>query len=351
VRMLRRKLLRDLRRQPAQAAAIALMLFLGTALFGASYDAYRNLDASYARVFDELAAADLYVKGGRTSAYAAAAARTAGVAAVATRVEADLPLEARGERLLGRVVGVPPRGQPTVNRLLLRSGSALDPSRPSGVLVERHLAEHFRLRPGDRLRALGPEGWRSLTVRGVVDSAEYLWPARSRQDVLPPPGSFGVVFAPEPLAASLAGLTQANEALVRHGPGGGAALTHRLAELAARFGAVETTTRADQASNAALRTDIDGFRELAIMFPLLFLGAAALATGVLLSRRVRSERGLIGTLRANGARRGQVVAHYLGAPIDLFQRIIINTASITMLNLGQSHPTLVKLNDTGSLGP
>ena len=46
-----------------------------------------------------------------------------------------------------------------------------------------------------------------------------------------------------------------------------------------------------------------------------------------------------------------VVAHYLGAPIDLFQRIIINTASITMLNLGQSHPTLVKLNDTGSLGP
>jgi probable phosphoglycerate mutase len=45
------------------------------------------------------------------------------------------------------------------------------------------------------------------------------------------------------------------------------------------------------------------------------------------------------------------VAHYLGMPIDLFQRIAVNTGSITALRLGPGHPTLVKLNDTGAFEP
>jgi probable phosphoglycerate mutase len=43
------------------------------------------------------------------------------------------------------------------------------------------------------------------------------------------------------------------------------------------------------------------------------------------------------------------VAFYLGMPLDLFQRIHINTCSVTVLHLGQGQPSLVKLNDTGSL--
>ncbi len=41
-----------------------------------------------------------------------------------------------------------------------------------------------------------------------------------------------------------------------------------------------------------------------------------------------------------------VVAYYLGMPLDLFQRIVIGTASVTALRLGRGHPTLVKLNET-----
>ena len=44
-----------------------------------------------------------------------------------------------------------------------------------------------------------------------------------------------------------------------------------------------------------------------------------------------------------------VVAHYLGQPLDLFQRLVIGTASVTLLHLGQGQPALVKLNDTGAL--
>jgi probable phosphoglycerate mutase len=41
-----------------------------------------------------------------------------------------------------------------------------------------------------------------------------------------------------------------------------------------------------------------------------------------------------------------IVAYYLGMPLDLFQRIVISTASVTVLRLGHGHPTLVKLNET-----
>ncbi len=44
-----------------------------------------------------------------------------------------------------------------------------------------------------------------------------------------------------------------------------------------------------------------------------------------------------------------VVSHYLGQPLDLFQRLVVSTASITALHLGQGQPALVKLNDTGPL--
>jgi putative ABC transport system permease protein len=306
VSMLRRKLLRDLRRQRGQALAIAVTIFLGAALFAASYDAYLNLQASYARVFVDLRAADLTVAGGRSDDFAQAARGVNGVAAVDQRTTADVPLRIGDAKLLGRVVGT--TRDPAVNRLLLEEGSL-----SGGALVERHLASDFDLRPGDRLDVLGPEGWQTLPIAGIVSSWEYLWPARSRQDVLPAPRSFGVVFVPEAQAAALAGSGGRREVAVRFSPGADAAvLTARLEQLAVRAGATEAVPRADQPSNATLQTDIDGFRELAVLFPLLFLAAAALATGVLLSRRVRAERALIGTLRASGAGARTLLAHYLG---------------------------------------
>jgi probable phosphomutase (TIGR03848 family) len=43
------------------------------------------------------------------------------------------------------------------------------------------------------------------------------------------------------------------------------------------------------------------------------------------------------------------VAYCLGMPLDLFQRLHIHTASVTILALGKGAPSLVKLNDTGPL--
>ncbi|MCC7355200.1 MAG: MSMEG_4193 family putative phosphomutase [Anaerolineae bacterium] len=46
-----------------------------------------------------------------------------------------------------------------------------------------------------------------------------------------------------------------------------------------------------------------------------------------------------------------VVAHYLGLHLDLFQRIVISPASITIVHFGRLGPWLIRLNETGPLEP
>jgi putative ABC transport system permease protein len=312
VRTLRTKARRDMRRQAGSFAAIAVTIFLGVTLFGASYDAYSNLDDSYKQAFVEYRFADLTVTGGESGRFAAEAERTAGVEAVQARTQADLPLHVGRDKLLGRVVGLPPGRQPAVNRVDVERGSYPRPGEPDGVLVEKHMADAFDLAVGDAVTAVGAPGPEKLRIAGVASSPEYFWPARSRQDILPAPKDFGVLFAPEATARRLAGSRGPNQVAVYYDGGReSAALTAKLSRRAGQLGAADVLTRADQPSNNALQQDVASFREMALLFPLLFLSAAALATGVLMRRLVTAQRPIVGMLRACGYSRRQVVSHYL----------------------------------------
>ena len=54
---------RDMQRQRWQFLAVLVTIVLGVMLFAASYDAYRNLEASYTDTYDRLAFADMTVTG------------------------------------------------------------------------------------------------------------------------------------------------------------------------------------------------------------------------------------------------------------------------------------------------
>jgi putative ABC transport system permease protein len=312
VRLLRRSLRRDLAARRAQFVAVGVTILLGVALFGASYDAFQNLTASYQGLYDDLRFADLTITGGPADAVAARLADEPGVAAVATRTVADVPIDAGGHRFLGRVVGMPSSGDPPVDRVRVLRGTGLDPAQKDGILVEQHMAATFHLEPGDTIEVLGPAGWRQATVVGVVASPEYLWPARSRQAVLVPFEEFGVTFGLESFAAASPPGTTHAETLVRLAPDAPAGTLDRLTAVAIAAGASATMTRVEQPSNAALQEDVSGFGELSLAFPLLFLGAGALAMAVLLGRMVATHRAQIGILRASGFGRRTILAHYLG---------------------------------------
>ncbi len=309
-RLLRRKVLRDLRRRRSQFAAVAVTVFLGILLFAANHDAARNLDASYREVYERLDFADVWATGGPTDEIVAELAADPDVTAVAARTRFDAPIRIGDRQLVGTVIGMPTGAEAPLNRLMVLDGRDFEPGDASAdvAIIEQHGRDEFGLGPGDGIAVRGDDGWRELELAGAAASAEYVWLAPNRQQLVAVPDEFAVVFVPESVARELApdAPQQVMAGVVDHR----ADVADRLVEQARSAGAVDAYSRADQASNTALQADVSGFQQIAFLFPVLFLTVAGMAALVLLSRLVRTERPQIGMMVANGMSARTIRRHY-----------------------------------------
>lgn len=309
---------RDIKAQRGQFLAVSVTIALGVLLFASSYDAYRNLDGSYNQTYDRLSFADITVVG-VDPGFADTARAIEGIAAAEARVQADLPMRVSAEHnFLGRVIAYPPDGQPEVNQIDVIEGTYLDPDDDSAVVIESHMAEQFDIGVGSTVEIFDGTDWREARVTGVAVSAEYIWPARDNQDIFPPPGTFGVVFISDSLTGILPAEAARTDVNVTYDDGADVPATDSLVRDAAEAaGSADVSPRADQASNSTLLLDVNGFQSMAIMFPVLFMTAAGMASYVLLTRIVFAQRGVIGTLRASGLGRRQILRHFLSYGLRL----------------------------------
>lgn len=308
---LARKRRRDIRRQRWQFLAVGATVLIGVLMFAATYDSYRNLAASYGQTYQRLAFADMTITGGNDS-LAKTLEGIDGVAAVEVRHVADVPVTIGSSTLLGRLIGMPVGTEPAVNRIDVTRGSGLTTPGAADAVAEIHVARTFSLAPSDMFTVQA--GSRStFTIVGIASSAEYIWPAASTQEVFVDPNQFGVFFVDESLVAQLPASVSVRQTLVLYDQGVDVAATDALVhDAATSAGATSIVTQADQPSNATLNLDVEGFGEMAIAFPVLFLTAAGMAIYVLLTRLVVSQRSIIGTLRASGMGARQIRNHYLG---------------------------------------
>ncbi len=311
-----RKSIRDLMRQRAQVIAVGITIMLGVTLYIGSASAYQNLTVSYGYTYERLAFADLTATGGNGNEVAAAALAAGAEDAVA-RIQTDPPVFIENTKIVGRIVGLPTEEHPTVNDVGVLTGDYFDPRTTDQVLLEQHAAETFHLGVGDTVDVFADGEWHTLTIQGTVESAEYIWPSRSRQELLADSRSFAILYVPEAVAESWLG--EPNQAVVALPEDASPDLADQVTQAMRDAGATDVMTQIEQPSNAALHEDLAGFNELSVAFPLLFLSAASVAAYVLLARRIHLERSVIGTLMASGARRGRILRHYLwqGAAVGL----------------------------------
>ncbi len=307
-RVLSRKLRRDLWRQRWQFLAAALVIAIGVSVFVAASDAYRNLQQSFDRAYASQLLPDAVLSGPGATDLGPKARSLPGNPIVDVRRQGDLGTRIHGHTLLGRAVGVPVEEQPAVSQLALRSGALPGPGE---LVVEQHLADHYGLRPGDKVELLGAHGWRTLRVSGSALSAEYFWPARSMQEVMTTPEHFGVVFVTESDLSALVPRPVEQLLVYARDRDATSALAGSAATLAADEGLVYSS-REDQPSYTSLKEDVDAFGTFADLLPWVFLVAGVLGTYVLLSRLVVSQRAVVGTLSANGLSGRTLRRHYLG---------------------------------------
>jgi putative ABC transport system permease protein len=302
---------RDMSRQRWQFLAVFVTIALGVMLFAASYDAFLNLESSYSGTYERLGFADVTVTGAGPT-FTEEVGLIDGVATVEHRRVADVPFRINDDTLQGRLIGMPPGTQPTINQIDITGGAYLDGSSPLGLVAEQHLADFFDLAVGDQIEVFTGTEWADAPIVGTAVSAEYIWLAESRQNFFPPPGTFGVAFVVEDVLDAAPAAAVSEQTLILYTDDADRDATDASVEaLAVTAGAADVMTQAEQPSNAGLKLDLQGFEEMAIMFPALFLLAAGMATFIILTRVVYAQRAQIGTLMASGVSRRLITRHYL----------------------------------------
>jgi putative ABC transport system permease protein len=310
-----RKLLRDLWQMKGQAVAIALVIGSGLAMFVmylSNFDSLaRTQRAYYARQrFAEVFAA---VKRAPQRLEERLAA-VPGVAAVDTRVVADVTLDVAGldEPATGRLISIPAGGRPRLNDLVLRRGRWIEPGRADEVLASEAFALANRLQPGDRVAAVINGRRRALRIVGLALSPEYIYSIRPGE-LIPDDRRFGVLWMERRALASAFDMEGGfNDVSLALTPGASEAeVIARVDRLLAPWGGLGAIPRRLQASHWTLDNELRQLRSFGVIVPAIFLGVAAFLVNVALARALALQRAQIAALKALGYRNRELAWHYL----------------------------------------
>ena len=313
VKMLDRKLLRDLWHTRTQVLTIALVVASGIGGFIASlstHDSLKTLQASYydsarfAHVFARTKRAPLPVE--------AAIAGIPGVAEAETTVSFDVLLDIPGtvEPLSARIIALPDGMRTRMNQVTLMAGRWIDAPASNQVLVNETFASARRLKPGDRITALLNGKREQLEITGIVLSPEYIFPGRAG---LGDETSFGIFWMGRKRLAAAYNMEGAfNQVAIRLGLGASeAAVIDALDRVLEPYGSTGAHGRDEQWSHRALTQEINEQRVFGIVLPGVFLAVAVFLLNVVLTRQIGVQRGQIAALKALGYPDRAIGLHYL----------------------------------------
>ena len=309
------KLLRDLWRLRGQVLAIAMVIASGVAVLVMSLGALQALRDTAAAFYERGRFADVFARLERApERLAARIAELPGVQAVETRISrlAVLDVEGFEEPVIGRLLSIPERGEPLLNRLSLRTGRSVQPGRPDEAVLSEAFAEAHGLRPGDRLKAVINGHQRSLQVVGTALSPEFVY-AMGPGTLMPDDQRFGVIWMGHQALAAAYDLEGAFDDVALSLLRGARSdeVIERLDVLLARYGGIGAYDRSDQISNWFLMSEIDQLANMATIMPTIFLAVAAFLTNMVLNRLIAIERAEIGLLKAFGYSNASIGVHYM----------------------------------------
>ncbi|RJP27466.1 MAG: ABC transporter permease [Actinobacteria bacterium] len=311
---LRRKLLRDIAAGKARFFAVAFLVFLGLALYLSNWLGYRSLDNSYKQASLELKYNDIIIKVSRApETVAQDLAGIGGVQTVYPRVVlesgCDLP---GGDNIVCQLMGMPTQDQPPVNQVLIEEGNYFQPGGNDTCLLDVHLADFYDIGPGAAVQVATPVGNQNLQVVGTVASAEFFIVSGER-DMIASPQNYGVLYVSQQWLQESFGMTgEDNQFCFLVDEGSDAAQVMNEAEnVLAPYGVLYASLGDDTEPRQLLDLDVQGFKQLALFFPLLFLLVAALSLFMILTRMVHLQRRQIGTMMALGLSHRRITTHYL----------------------------------------
>ena len=195
-----------------------------------------------------------------------------GVAFTEGRYVADIAIRQPDDRdntHSARVISIPDEESPDINRVIVREGEYLKPSEGRLALVDRLFTSYYGLKPGDSVSLVYQGKDRDFEISGAITSPEYLWKSKGGAELITSPGDFAIVMVRRNVVDDMLGVEGLiNEITVRFQRG--ADMEAAKAEIDAyldRYGSHQLIDKEDQLSYATLKSDLDGFQEMAVAMP------------------------------------------------------------------------------------
>ncbi len=374
MKMLDRKLVRDLANAWGMLLAIIAIMAVGVTVFVAMRSVHRNLTEAKQDYYREGRMADLWVDVKKAPlAELAAVEKIPGVRDLRARISfaATVDIEETETPINGLVLSLPDRREPVINDIVLRQGDYFTPVRRNEVIVNDVFARHHKLYPGSRVHLLLNNRREELIVVGTAISCEYTY-LIGPGTFVPDSKTFGVFYVKQTYAEEVFDLEGAtNQILVRFAGGGeggrgeaaGAEIARQIETHLDAYGVLQSTALKYQASNQFITGEVDQLGTFATIFPGIFLLVAALVLNALMLRTARQQRTVIGTLKAVGYSDGQVFMHFvkfglliglvggmLGAIGGYGDTYLVTTVYSWFFQFPKLEPRIYASNVTGGIG-
>ncbi len=321
LRVLERKLLRDLWRLKGQVLAIAMVIGAGVALAVMSFGTLGALIDTRDAYYERYRFADVFAQVRRApERLAHKIARIEGVTSVQTRVVANVTLDVPGviEPVTGRLVSLADDRENGLNKVVLRTGHMPEGGHADEVLLGETFATANHLAGGDTLSAIINGAKRTLRVVGTVLSPEYVYTIPPGE-MMPDDRRFGVIWMNRKALAAAFDLDGAfndiNLALLRGASQ--AAVIEDLDRLLEPYGGIGAYGRGDHESDSFLSSELDQLVNFGRVGPVIFLGVAAFLLNIVITRLVGTEREQIGVFKAFGYSGLEIGIHYLSFAVAL----------------------------------
>ncbi len=317
MKVLQIKLLREIYAASGLLLAITSIIAIGITCFVALQSVYRNLDQAKEGYYRQCRMADFWIDVKKMPvSELERLERIPGIRETRSRIvfNATVDLEHVIKPINGTVLSLPDRREPVLNDIVIAQGDYFTDRRQNEVIVNDAFARAHHLYPGQTFHLLLNNRRQELVIVGTAMSSEFVY-LLGPGAMVPDPESYGVFYVKRTFAEDVFDFQGAANQVVGRLSGEFRDRPDDLLLQAERsldaYGVAGSTPLERQASNQFLSSEIEGLGAFAGTVPVIFLTVAAVVLNVLITRLVRQQRVVVGTLKALGYSDREIFLQFL----------------------------------------
>ena len=325
--MLRRKLWRTAKVYKVQFISMILLIALGVGVFVGFNAEWVTIGEDTDSFFRDCGFADYRIidEDGITSADVDKIRDIEGVSGVSRFLSVNADVKGSDDQLALTVTE-----SEHTSGFVLTEGEKYDRWDPDGFWLMDKYAELNGIRPGDELTVTSEDMEFTGTVRGLIESAEYLVCVRDESQVMPDFDTFGYVYASPAMlrkvvehkireeepdldddVMSVAVKAACDEIFCQANVNSSMDKQEIQSAVDKALGrSLMILTKDENVSYAESRGEMNEGRTMGAILPVLFLAIAILTMITTMNRITISEKTQIGTLKALGFRDRRIIRHY-----------------------------------------